>query len=228
MITGLERFSGQLPGKHTENFTMYAVIVTGGKQYRVSEGDTLKVELLDAEQGSTVELDKVLMVGEGESVKIGAPFVAGGKVTATVQSHGRGDKIKIVKFRRRKHYQKVTGHRQHFTELKITGISAGKRVRGQYHGTQESRRQQPQRPRLPFEAPRRQTLRRPAGDGGKYPDPPARHPFSCRPQRRHRPRPHPVRAVRRRGEVRDQGRQEPHLRQRAARHGVSGRSVRAA
>lgn len=104
---------------------MYAVIVAGGKQYRVAEGDTLKVELLDAEQGSTVELDKVLLVGEGESVKIGAPFVAGGKVTATVQGHGRGDKIKVVKFRRRKHYQKVTGHRQHYTELKITGISAG-------------------------------------------------------------------------------------------------------
>src|SRR3569833_2187621 len=104
---------------------MYAVIVTGGKQYRVAEGDTLKVELLDDEQGSTVELDKVLMVGEGESEKIGAPFVAGGTVTATVQGHGRGDKSKIVKFRRRKHYLKVTGHRQLYTELKITGISAG-------------------------------------------------------------------------------------------------------
>src|SRR3569832_2751653 len=104
---------------------MYAVIVTGGNHYRVAEGDTLKVELLDVEQGSTVELDKVLMVGEGESGKSGAPFVTGGKVTATVQSHGRGDKIKIVKFRRRKHYQKVTGHRQHYTELKITGFSAG-------------------------------------------------------------------------------------------------------
>lgn len=104
---------------------MYAVIVTGGKQYRVSEGDTLKVELLDVEQGSTLELDKVLLVGEGENIKIGAPFLTGSKVTATVQRHGRGDKIKIVKFRRRKHYQKVTGHRQHYTELKITGISAG-------------------------------------------------------------------------------------------------------
>ncbi len=103
---------------------MYAVIVTGGKQYRVSEGETLKVELIDAEQGSTVELDRVLMVGEGESVKIGAPYVAGGKVTATIKSHGRGEKIKIVKFRRRKHHQKVTGHRQHYTELQITGISA--------------------------------------------------------------------------------------------------------
>ncbi|MEK7322858.1 MAG: 50S ribosomal protein L21 [Pseudomonadota bacterium] len=103
---------------------MYAVIVTGGKQYRVSEGETLKVELIDAEQGSTVELDRVLMVGEGESVKIGAPYLAGGKVTATIKSHGRGEKIKIVKFRRRKHHQKVTGHRQHYTELQITGISA--------------------------------------------------------------------------------------------------------
>ncbi len=104
---------------------MYAVIVTGGKQYRVTEGETLKVELIDAEQGSTVELDRVLMVGEGESVKIGAPYVDGGKVTATIKSHGRGEKIKIVKFRRRKHHQKATGHRQHYTELQITGISAG-------------------------------------------------------------------------------------------------------
>lgn len=104
---------------------MYAVIVTGGKQYRVSEGDTLKVELLPAAEGSTVELDKVLMVGEGAEVKIGAPYLAGGKVTATVKAHGRGDKIRIVKFRRRKHYRKQMGHRQHYTELQITGISAG-------------------------------------------------------------------------------------------------------
>ena len=104
---------------------MYAVIVTGGKQYRVSEGDTLKVELLPAAEGSTVELDRVLMVGEGADVKIGAPYLDGGKVTATVKSHGRADKIHIVKFRRRKHFRKQQGHRQHYTELQITGISAG-------------------------------------------------------------------------------------------------------
>lgn len=104
---------------------MYAVIVTGGKQYRVSEGDTLKVERLPATEGSTVELDRVLLVGEGAEVKIGSPYVDGGKVTATVKSHGRGDKIHIVKFRRRKHHRKQMGHRQNFTELQITGISAG-------------------------------------------------------------------------------------------------------
>jgi len=104
---------------------MYAVIVTGGKQYRVSEGDSVKVELLPAAEGSTVELDKVLMVGEGADVKIGAPYVEGGRVTATVKCHGRGEKIRIIKFRRRKHHRKQMGHRQHYTELQITGISAG-------------------------------------------------------------------------------------------------------
>jgi len=118
-------FPGVPREKLLENKDMYAVIVTGGKQYRVSEGDTLKVELLPAAEGSTVELDRVLMVGEGGDVKIGAPYVEGGKVTATVKSHGRGDKIRIVKFRRRKHHRKQMGHRQHYTELQITGITAG-------------------------------------------------------------------------------------------------------
>jgi large subunit ribosomal protein L21 len=118
-------FPGRFQGKPLEIKDMYAVIVTGGKQYRVSEGDTLKVELRPAAEGSTVELDRVLMVGEGADVKIGAPYVDGGKVTATVKSHGRADKIHIVKFRRRKHFRKQQGHRQHYTELQITGISAG-------------------------------------------------------------------------------------------------------
>ena len=104
---------------------MYAVISTGGKQYRVSEGQTLKVEKLPVAEGDTVAFDQVLMVGEGDNVTVGAPYVAGGKVTATVKSQGRGDKIKIVKFRRRKHYRKHQGHRQHYTELQITGIQAG-------------------------------------------------------------------------------------------------------
>ena len=104
---------------------MYAVIQTGGKQYRVSEGATVRVEKIDADEGASVELDKVLAVGEGADVKIGAPYVEGGKVTATVQSHGRAKKVNIVKFRRRKHHMKRQGHRQWFTELKITGISAG-------------------------------------------------------------------------------------------------------
>ena len=104
---------------------MYAVIQTGGKQYRVSEGAKLRVEKLSADEGSSVELDKVLMVGEGDNVTIGKPYVEGGKVTATVESHGRAKKVHIVKFRRRKHHLKRQGHRQWYTEIKITGISAG-------------------------------------------------------------------------------------------------------
>ena len=103
---------------------MYAVIVTGGKQYRVMQGETLKVEKIDLEEGKSFEIDKVLMLGDGENVKVGAPTVDGAKVTATVKSHGRLDKVRIVKFRRRKHHRKQMGHRQHFTEIQITGITA--------------------------------------------------------------------------------------------------------
>jgi len=104
---------------------MYAVIKTGGKQYRVAEGDTVKVEKLPVDQGATVELDQVLMVADGDNIQVGTPLLAGGKVVATVKSHGRHKKVEIVKFRRRKHHQKRTGHRQDYTELQITGISAG-------------------------------------------------------------------------------------------------------
>ena len=103
---------------------MYAVIVTGGKQYKVAEGEFLKVEKLDVETGASIEFDKVLLVGNGDDIKIGTPLVAGGKVTAEVVQHGRGDKVTIVKFRRRKHHRKQAGHRQWFTEVKITGINA--------------------------------------------------------------------------------------------------------
>jgi len=103
---------------------MYAIVATGGKQYRVKEGEKLRVEKLSAEAGETIELDKVLMVGEGDDVKIGAPYLEGAKVTATVAANGRGDKVKIIKFNRRKHYRKQMGHRQSFTEIEITGISA--------------------------------------------------------------------------------------------------------
>ncbi|MCR5084138.1 MAG: 50S ribosomal protein L21 [Succinivibrionaceae bacterium] len=102
---------------------MYAVIFTGGKQYKVSEGDVLSVELIDAAADSTIELDKVLLVADGDNIKVGAPYLEGAKVTATVLGGHRGEKIKIVKFRRRKHHQKVTGHRQYYTDLKITGIA---------------------------------------------------------------------------------------------------------
>jgi large subunit ribosomal protein L21 len=104
---------------------MYAVIQTGGKQYRVSEGDTVKIEKLTAETGDSVDFDQVLMVADGDDVKVGQPYLAGGKVTATVESHGRAKKVKIIKFRRRKHHMKRQGHRQWFTAVKITGISAG-------------------------------------------------------------------------------------------------------
>jgi large subunit ribosomal protein L21 len=104
---------------------MYAVIQTGGKQYRVSEGDRLRVERLAAEAGSDVELDRVLMVADGDDVRVGRPFLEGSKVNATVQGHGRAKKVTIVKFRRRKHHLKRQGHRQWFTELKITSISPG-------------------------------------------------------------------------------------------------------
>jgi len=103
---------------------MYAVFSTGGKQYRASTGDIIKVEKLEAEKGSTVELDSVLMIGEGEDVKVGTPYISGGKVTAKVVEHGRGEKIKIVKFKRRKHHMKKMGHRQYFTALEIIGIDS--------------------------------------------------------------------------------------------------------
>jgi large subunit ribosomal protein L21 len=99
--------------------------VTGGKQYRVMQGEILRVELLQAAVDSTVQFDQVLMVGEGETVKVGAPTVSGASVSAKVRTHGRADKIRIVKFRRRKHHRKQMGHRQHYTEVEITGIQAG-------------------------------------------------------------------------------------------------------
>lgn len=103
---------------------MYAVFKTGGKQYRATTGDKLKVEKIEAEKGATVELDQVLMVGEGADVKIGTPLLEGGKVTAVVVEHGRRDKVKIIKFKRRKHHMKRAGHRQYFTQIEITGIEA--------------------------------------------------------------------------------------------------------
>ena len=102
---------------------MFAVIVSGGKQYRVQEGQTLKVEKLAAEAGASVDFDRVLLVSNGDDVKVGAPVVEGAKVSAEVVSHGRGDKVTIIKFRRRKHHMKRQGHRQWFPEVQITGIN---------------------------------------------------------------------------------------------------------
>ena len=103
---------------------MYAVIESGGKQHRVVEGEVLNVELLEAAAGEKIDFSEVLMVGDGADVKIGAPFVDGSKVSAEVVGHGRADKIRIIKFRRRKHFRKPQGHRQWFTQIKITAISA--------------------------------------------------------------------------------------------------------
>lgn len=103
---------------------MYAVIKTGGKQYKVQEGDTIRVEKLEASEGDSIKLDTVLMLTDGEKVTVGTPLVAGASVSATVKAQGRGKKITIIKFRRRKQYRKQAGHRQSYTELSITGISA--------------------------------------------------------------------------------------------------------
>lgn len=102
---------------------MYAVITSGGKQYRVAEGQTLKLEKLTADVGATVHFDQVLMVVNGDAIKVGSPLLKGGKVSASVVSHGRHKKIRIIKFRRRKHHMKQMGHRQYYTEVKITGIA---------------------------------------------------------------------------------------------------------
>ncbi len=101
---------------------MYAVIQTGGKQYRVQSGEQLKIEALPAEVGAAVSFDDVLMLGEGDAARIGAPFVSGAKVKATVVAQGRGEKVRIFKLRRRKHYAKTQGHRQSFTEVRIDEI----------------------------------------------------------------------------------------------------------
>ncbi len=103
---------------------MYAVIVSGGKQHRVTEGEVLKLEKIELETGASIDFDKVLLVANGDDVKIGEPVVAGAKVTAEVVGHGRHDKVRILKFKRRKHHMKKMGHRQWFTEVKITGINA--------------------------------------------------------------------------------------------------------
>ncbi len=102
---------------------MYAVIKSGGKQYKVREGDTLRVEKIDVEEGGEISLDDILMVADGDDISVGTPIVAGATVAATVKSHGRGPKIKVIKFKRRKQHRKQMGHRQAYTELEIIGIN---------------------------------------------------------------------------------------------------------
>ena len=101
---------------------MYAVVKTGGKQYRVAKGDKLRVETLQAAEGESIDLAEVLMISEGDQVTIGTPLINGATVSATITAHGRGKKVEIIKFRRRKHYRRQAGHRQNYTELEITGI----------------------------------------------------------------------------------------------------------
>ena len=103
---------------------MYAVIATGGKQYRVEKGAVLRIEKLVGEPGSTVEFNEVLLIADGEDVRLGAPRLKGGLVTATIEKHAKGDKVSIVKFRRRKHYLRQKTHRQHYTQVRVTDISA--------------------------------------------------------------------------------------------------------
>lgn len=103
---------------------MYAVIATGGKQYRVEKDSVLRIEMLAAETGSTVEFNDVLLIADGDNVQVGAPLLKGSKVTATVEKHGKGEKKVIVKFRRRKHYMRQGTHRQPYTEIRVTGIEA--------------------------------------------------------------------------------------------------------
>ena len=104
---------------------MYAVIKSGGKQHRVESGEVLRLEKLDADAGAIVDFDQVMMIGEGEQVKIGEPYVDGGKVSAEIVRHGRAEKITIIKMKRRKHYRRQAGHRQSFTEIKIKEIFGG-------------------------------------------------------------------------------------------------------
>src|SRR6476659_6075603 len=127
-ITGVGRLRRKVrPGRKitTEENPMYAVIKTGGKQYRVMQGETLRVEKIEADVGAVVTFDQVLLLGEGDSISVGAPHVAGASVGATIKAHGRADKIRIIKFRRRKHHMKQMGHRQSYTEIEITGIAGG-------------------------------------------------------------------------------------------------------
>jgi large subunit ribosomal protein L21 len=111
------------PEQHRTGVAMYAVVRTGGKQYRVSAGEKLKVEQIAADVGAEIVLDQVLFLGTGDDIRMGTPLVDGATVTARVVGHGRGEKIRIFKMRRRKHYRKTQGHRQNFTEIEILGIT---------------------------------------------------------------------------------------------------------
>ena len=120
---GTREYSPRAPYEWKEDRNMYAVVKTGGKQYRVSAGEKLRIEQIAADVGQEIVLDQVLLVADGEALKMGAPLVSGAKVTAKVLKHGRGDKVHIFKLNRRKHYRKSQGHRQNYTEIEILGIA---------------------------------------------------------------------------------------------------------
>lgn len=101
---------------------MYALVVTGGKQYKVTKGATLKIESLPGDIGSNIEFDKILMIANGDNINIGTPFIKNAKITGEIIAHGKKDKVQIIKFRRRKHHLKHMGHRQNYTQVKITNI----------------------------------------------------------------------------------------------------------
>jgi large subunit ribosomal protein L21 len=124
VLAGTVSFSrqGVIVGSKRNPGTMYAIIKSGGKQYKVQSGEQLRVESLAGDVGAAVSFGEVLLVGAGDAVKLGAPLVSGAKVNATIVSHGRGDKVKIFKMRRRKHYQRTQGHRQSYTEVRIDDI----------------------------------------------------------------------------------------------------------
>ena len=129
---------------------MYAIFESGGKQHKVVEGETLRLEKLDAAAGDKVNFDKVLLVNDGNSLNLGAPYVAGGKVTAEVVEQGRGEKVKIIRFRRRKHHEKQMGHRQSFTDVKITRIAvAKKQAAPKKEADAETRAEQPKAKKAP-------------------------------------------------------------------------------
>ncbi|MBB6366942.1 large subunit ribosomal protein L21 [Xanthomonas sacchari] len=119
-----KRHGGNDHNNYRGSLVMYAVLVTGGKQYRVAQGETLRVEKLEVEAGNEITFDNILMLGDSDGIKIG-DALKGAAVTAKVVAHGRADKVRIIKFRRRKHHMKRQGHRQHYTEIEITGIAGG-------------------------------------------------------------------------------------------------------
>jgi large subunit ribosomal protein L21 len=136
---------------------MYAVIASGGKQYKIGVGETIKLAKINQANGETVVFDKVLLVIEGDQTEVGLPFLENAKVNAEIVQHGRGEKIHIIKFRRRKHFMKRMGHRQDFTEVKITGIQIGDKI---FQDTAAKVRSKEQTPTVAADAPKKATRKR--------------------------------------------------------------------